>query len=444
MRVWICAAGLALIGAGPGIAEAVDRSPRPVHRAFDAPDTVGRASSSVLISLRPSLRPDSVGSAPPAIDSYAENVRFQNWIGAFKQRAITQGIRADVLERAFQGVSFDADVIRRDRTQSEFSKPIWEYLDSAASDERVANGRAALQQHRATLDRIERRFGVDKEIVVAIWGMESAFGSFRGKNNVVRSLSTLAFEGRRAAFFEAQLIAALRILQSGDTTPETMTGSWAGAMGHTQFMPTSYLDHAVDLTGDGRRDIWSDNPSDALASTAAYLKHFGWTKGQPWGVEVRLPQDFDYALAQRQIKKNPGDWARLGVRGVNGRAVSDHGKAAILLPAGGHGAAFMVFDNFRVIERYNAADAYVIGVGHLADRIAGGGPIQAAWPQGDRGLSFTERTEMQQRLTARGFPTAGVDGRIGPKTMAAVRAYQMANGLLPDGYASLGLLKRLR
>lgn len=440
MRVWLCAAGLALIGANPLVAEGVKTSLHPMPRPIVAPETVQRASSSVLVSLRPSLRPEE----PQPGDLHAENVRFQNWIGAFRTRAAAQGIRRDVLDRAFAGVTYDAEVIRRDRSQSEFTKQIWDYLDSAASDKRISNGRKALEEHRATLNRIERHYGVEKEIVLAIWGMESAYGSFRGSDHLIRSLATLSFEGRRAKFFESQLIAALRILQSGDTTPDRMTGSWAGAMGHTQFMPTSYLEYAVDFTGDGRRDIWSDDPTDALASTAAYLKRFGWTKGQPWGVEVRLPQDFDFGLAQRKITKSPRDWAKLGVTGVNGRAVADHGKAAILLPAGGHGAAFMVFDNFRVIERYNAADAYVIGVGHLADRIAGGPPIQAEWPRGDRALNFTERKEMQERLTARGFPTAGVDGRIGPKTTAAVRAYQLANGLMPDGYASLDLLKRLR
>ncbi|TDK50045.1 lytic murein transglycosylase [Antarcticimicrobium luteum] len=444
MRVWLCAAGLALFGADSVLAEAVMRSSHPEIRPPVASDTVQRASSSVLVSLRPSPRPVRREAVMPTVNEHAANVRFQNWIGAFKDRAAAQGIRRHVLDRAFAGVQYDAEVIRRDRNQSEFTKPIWEYLESAASDSRIANGRKALEDNRATLEAIERRYGVDKEVVLAIWGLESAYGSHRGKDNLVRSLATLSFDGRRARFFESQLIAALRILQSGDTTPQNMTGSWAGAMGHTQFMPTSYLEYAVDFTGDGRRDIWSDDPTDALASTAAYLKRFGWIKGQPWGIEVRLPPDFDFKLAQRQIKKPAADWARLGVRDVEGRSVPDHGAAAILLPAGGHGAAFMVFDNFRVIERYNPADAYVIGVGHLADRIRGGAPVQAEWPRGDRVLTLAERKEMQRLLTAKGYQTAGIDGRIGPKTMAAVRAYQTASGLLPDGYASLDLLKRLR
>ena len=215
-------------------------------------------------------------------------------------------------------------------------------------------------------------------------------------------------------------------------------------MGHTQFIPTSYLEYAVDFTGDGRRDIWADDPSDALASTAAYLAKFGWVMGQPWGVEVRLPKGFDYGLASRKIKKSPRDWAKFGVVGVAGQAVPDHGDAAILLPAGAQGAVFMIFKNFAVIERYNAADAYVIGVGHLSDRIGGAGSINAEWPREDRALTFKERQQMQRLLSAAGFDTKGVDGKIGPNSVAAIKGFQRANGMIPDGYASLILLKRLQ
>jgi hypothetical protein len=215
-------------------------------------------------------------------------------------------------------------------------------------------------------------------------------------------------------------------------------------MGHTQFMPTSYLDHAQDFDGDGRRDIWGDDPTDALASAAAYLKHFGWTKGQPWGVEVRLPQGFDYAQTGERIKKSPADWAAMGIRDMEGRSVPDHGRASILLPAGARGAAFMIFDNFHVIERYNPADAYVIAVGHLSDRIRGEGPLRQGWPREDRNLRFAEKQEMQERLTRAGFDTQGTDGIIGPNTIAAIRAFQKTQGLTPDGYASHDLLQRLR
>ena len=309
------------------------------------------------------------------------------------------------------------------------------------SDKRIANGQAALAEHGAVLRAIEARYGVPKEVVLAVWGMESAYGHFRGSSHVISSLATLSFDGRRGKFFESQLIAALKILQAGDTTPAQMTGSWAGAMGHTQFMPTSYLDYAVDFTGDGRRDIWSDDPTDALASTAAYLDRFGWVTGQPWGVEIILPQGFNYALADRKIVKSAGEWRALGVRSTGG--LPEH-EGAVLLPAGAKGPAFMVYKNFRVIERYNAADAYVIGVGHLSDRIGGGEPFRADWPRGDRALSFSERKEMQTLLTRAGYSTNGVDGRIGPNTRQAIRAYQQARGLTPDGHPSLSLLTRLR
>ena len=426
-------------------AGAVHQSIRPEPRPAAERARLIPASGEVSRSLRPELRPlEFAKPAAEVVQVSDKNRQFRSWISGFEKRAAAQGIRSDVLRAAFDGVRYDPDVIKRDRNQSEFTKTIWDYLDSAASDARIRNGKDALSRHARTLDAIEARYGVDKEVVVAIWGLESAYGTFRGKNDVIQSLATLAFDGRRGAFFESQLIAALKILQNGDTSPRNMTGSWAGAMGHTQFIPTSYLSYAVDFTGDGRRDIWSDDPSDALASTAAYLAKFGWTKGQPWGVEVRLPQGFDYALADRDILKSPADWARLGVTGTDGRAVANHGKGSILLPAGSEGAAFMIFGNFAVIERYNTADAYVIGVGHLSDRIKGGPAIQSGWPRGDRALTYDERREMQERLTRRGFDTRGIDGRIGPKTIDAVRAFQQASGLTPDGYASLNLLKRLR
>ncbi|MGB3316716.1 MAG: lytic murein transglycosylase [Albidovulum sp.] len=372
------------------------------------------------------------------------NAGFDQWIAGFRNRATAQGIRQDVLDRAFDGIGYNADVIQKDRNQSEFTKTIWDYLDSAASDTRIANGKAALKANRDLLERIEAAYGVEKEVVVAIWGLESAYGTFRGSTPMIAALATLAYDGRRGAFFESQLIAALKIVQAGDVDPRAMTGSWAGAMGHTQFIPTSYLDYAVDFTGDGKRDIWSDDPTDALASTAAYLAGFGWQKGQPWGVEVRLPEGFDVELTGERIKKSPADWAALGIRDMADQMVPDHGPASILLPAGAKGAAFMIFQNFHVIERYNTADAYVIGVGHLADRIRGGASIRAGWPREDRALLLAERRELQERLTSAGFDTQGVDGRIGPNTIAAIRAFQKARGLLPDGYASLDVLKRLR
>ena len=372
------------------------------------------------------------------------NLAFGRWIDRFKRRARAAGIRDSVFDAAFRGVRYNTSVIQKDRNQSEFTKQIWDYLDSAASATRVKNGRQALKKHKRLLSEIEARFGVEAEVVTAIWGLESAYGSFRGDVPLIEALATLSFDGRRGSFFESQLISALKIIQSGDVAPSKMTGSWAGAMGHTQFIPSSYLAYAVDFRGDGKRDIWSDDPTDALASTAAYLKRFGWRKGQPWGVEVVLPRGFNYRLTGERIKKSPAEWAAMGVRDTKGQRVPNHGSASILLPAGAQGAAFMIFNNFHVIERYNTADAYVIGVGHLSDRIAGGGPLRAGWPREDRNLRFAEKQEMQRLLTARGFNTLGVDGVIGPNTIQAIRQFQASVGMIPDGYASYEILKRLR
>ncbi|MCV2863886.1 lytic murein transglycosylase [Defluviimonas sp. WL0075] len=385
----------------------------------------------------------SVGG-PEQIITTSANLGFDRWIAGFRARAIARGINETTFDRAFNGISYNTSVIQKDRNQSEFTKAIWDYLDRAVSDLRVENGQRALKRHRKLLDRIEKTYGVEKEVVVAIWGLESSYGDNRGDVPLIEALATLAYDGRRGSFFESQLIAALKIVQSGDVAPRAMTGSWAGAMGHTQFIPTSYLSFAVDFTGDGKRDIWSDDPTDALASTAAYLARSGWKTGQPWGVEVRLPADFDFGLTGERITKSAADWAKLGVRDVHGNRVANHGSASILMPAGARGAAFMIFSNFHAIERYNAADAYVIAVGHLSDRLKGGTPIQASWPREDRALVFDERVELQERLSKAGFDTGGVDGKIGPRTIAAVRAYQRAIGMIPDGYASLDILRRLR
>ncbi|MCA3506478.1 MAG: lytic murein transglycosylase [Rhodobacter sp.] len=369
---------------------------------------------------------------------------FAAWVAGFRPRALAAGITGQTFDAAFRDARFDPAVVEKDRNQSEFTKAIWDYLDSAVSDERVAKGQAALQDNLALLERIEATFGVDKQVVVAVWGLESAYGTYRGTYPLIGTLATLAFDTRRGAFFEEQLLAALTILQNGDVDAAAMTGSWAGAMGHTQFIPTSYLAHAVDFTGDGRRDIWSDDPADALASTAAYLANAGWQTGKPWGVEVTLPPGFDYGDTGERVKKPVAGWQALGVRTAEGGALPDHGPASVLLPAGAQGAAFLVFANFGAIERYNAADAYVIGVGHLADRIAGAPPIRAAWPRQNRVLSFDERVELQRRLAAAGFDPGAADGRIGPNTIAAVRAFQRSIGAVPDGYASLGVLQKLR
>lgn len=428
--------GACAAGAGP-----LDTSLRPLMR----PDTtlVAVAGSEVAgheaaALLRPVLRPADISRAEVTLVS--ADPKFQNWINGFRGRALAQGIRADVFDRAFRGVGYNAEVIDKDRNQAEFKRQIWDYLDSAASPDRVSEGQAALRQHRRALEAIEQRFGVEAHVVAAVWGLESRYGTRMGDINVIEAMATLAYDGRRGAFFEKQLIAALQILQSGDVAPRNMTGSWAGAMGHTQFIPTSYLAYAVDATGDGKRDIWSDDPTDALASTAAYLKRFGWRKGMPWGVEVQTPA----GMGESSASMMPSDWAARGVVGMDGRAVRDYGTARLLMPAGPAGAKFLVFANFDVIKRYNNADAYAIGVGHLGDRIRGGGPIQAAWPRGYTPVSFDERKEIQRRLKRMGYPLEKIDGLIGPNTRKSIMAFQQSVGMTPDGNASKEVLEALK
>ncbi len=394
-------------------------------------------------SPRPTVRSTEILKVA-AKDHLATRRGLQEWMAGFRVRAVEAGIQEALFDQVMQGVTYDAETVKRDRNQAEFTKTIWDYLDTAVSDLRIANGQKALSKWDGMLTNIEARFGVEKEVIVAIWGLESAYGTFRGTNPVINGLATLAYDARRADFFEAELMHALRILQNGDITSDRMRGSWAGAMGHTQFMPSSYQSHAVDWNKDGKRDIWGDNPQDALASTAAYLKHYGWTKGQPWGGEVRLPDGFEYTLADREILKLPSEWEDLGVRTVDGSLKDAYGPASVLLPGGAQGAAFMIFSNFAVIEKYNTADAYVVGIGHLSDRITGGKEIEHTWPRQLRALSKDERIELQKRLTAAGFDTVKIDAKMGPLTINAVRRFQQSQGILPDGYPSLQLLDRLR
>ena len=375
--------------------------------------------------------------------AYAQS-GFDGWVASFKSRARSRGISQRTIDAAFANVRYNAEVVERDRNQAEFRREIWDYLDLVVSESRVTNGRRAFRDNRRLLAEIEDRYGVPAAIVCAIWGMESAYGARRGDIPVIEALATLAYDGRRGRFFEQQLMAALRILEAGHVRQRDFVGSWAGAMGHTQFIPTSFEAYAVDFRGDGRRDIWSDDPTDALASTAAYLARFNWRRGMPWGVEVRLPSTFNFAQAGRSTMRMPSEWAQQGVVGVDGRAVPDYGSAGLLLPAGARGVALMTFANFRTIERYNASEAYVIGVGHLADRIAGGGPFVASWPRGDRGLTSAEAAELQRHLNAAGFNAGSVDGRPGPQTRSALRAWQSSVGLPADGRPTLHMLERLR
>ncbi|SNT73103.1 lytic murein transglycosylase [Paracoccus seriniphilus] len=384
-----------------------------------------------------------VTPSPIPAASASDEAGLQRFVQSFRARALSSGVSASTYDRAMRIARYNPDVIRLDRKQAEFSRPVWLYLDSAVSDARIATGREKRAQLSGTLASIEARYGVPREIVLAVWGMESNFGANRGKMQIIPSLATLAYDGRRGEMFQNQLIAALKILQAGDTDAEHMLGSWAGAMGHTQFMPTSYLEYAVDFTGDGRRDIWSDDPTDALASTAAYLARNGWKRGQPWGTEVRLPDSFNMGQIGKGTRKSNSAWAAQGVTRFGGGSLPS-GSGSIIMPAGARGPAFLVMDNFRALLRYNNSDNYALGVSFLAERIAGRSGIQGSWPRNDRPLSTSERKEIQQRLRAKGFYDGEIDGLFGSGTMTAVAAFQRSIGVTPDGYPTSILLGQLR
>lgn len=399
----------------------------------------------ILISLALGVTAPVFGTDMTDIQVAQTDAGFQNWVQSFKQRAVANGISAAVYDRAFEGVRLNMGVIESSNYQPEFTRQLWEYLDSAVSDTRVNNGKDKLFSERRTLTELEKKYGVDASAVVAIWGIESAYGSNMGNINIVEALATLAYEGQRRKFGEQQLLAALKIIQRGDITPDRMLGSWAGAMGHTQFIPTSYEAYAQDFTGDGRRDVWNKrNPQDALASTANYLKEFGWQYGRPWGIEVKLPSNFNYGAASQDNRRDVSVWNKAGVRTMDGNEIPNHGQAAIITPAGSRGPAFAVYKNFYVIKRYNNATSYAIAVGHLADRISGGQQFVAVWPRGEQALSFKEKKELQRRLTRKGFDTDGADGIIGPNTIAAIKEYQKSIGLPDDGFPSKNLLQTLR
>ncbi|HSK39082.1 MAG TPA: lytic murein transglycosylase, partial [Arenibaculum sp.] len=335
------------------------------------------------------------------------------------------------------------EVLAADANQPEFTRQVWAYLDGAVSPARVARGRELLGLHRPLFDAMERRYGVPGEIVAAIWAMESNYGTNVGSIPVVRALATLAHTGRRTGYGREQLIAALQIIDRGDVAPERMIGSWAGAMGQTQFIPTTYRQFAVDADADGRRDLWHSLP-DIFASTANYLATSGWRRGVPWGAEVFLPAGFDLELADTSVVEPVARWRALGIRILPGTVLAQDEPASLLLPAGHQGPAFLVTNSFRAILRYNNSTSYALAVGHLSDRLRGMGPIEAAWPRHLRALSRDERTELQHLLSARGYEPGTPDGIVGPMTRAALRRYQTDEGLPADGFATSELLERLR
>lgn len=394
-------------------------------------------------SSKPAPAANAPASAAEAMPQPDES--FEQWRSRFRTLALGRGISAATFDQAFAGVQPDPAVIAADRSQPEFTKPVWEYLESAVSPLRVRNGKSLLIQQAGLLASLEARYGIEPARLVAFWGMESNYGNNMGNKGVIRSLATLAYEGRRPDFAQDQLVAALGILQHGDVTTDRMIGSWAGAMGQTQFIPTTYDQYAVDFDGDGRRDIWGST-ADALASTANYLKASGWQDGKPWGYEVRVPANFDYSLADMGVRKSLAEWNALGIQGLGlpQPAAQPSDSASLLLPAGHRGPAFLVFNNFRTILKYNNSSSYALGVALLSERYRDAGQIAGSWPTDDLPLSRSERVELQQRLAALGLDPGSADGIIGANTRKAIRAYQQSQGWPADGYPNHQLLDKLR
>ena len=369
---------------------------------------------------------------------------FSAFLQRMTARATAEGVSPGTVQRAFAGLQPNERVVELDQSQPEFTRTFWQYMDNAISDRRVTEGEARYGQYRALLDRVERDYGVPGNYLIAFWGLETNFGGYMGEFDVIRALATLTYHGRRAELFGAELIAALHLIDQGWVRRDQLFGSWAGAIGNTQFLPTTYRRFAVDYDGDGRRDLFASLP-DAFASSANYLSRIGWDTGYIWGREVTLPAGFDWTLADLSVQRPLADWRQMGVRRLDGGALPDAAiDGSVLLPMGHRGPAFLVYNNFRVIMQWNRSVPYAVAVGHLADRIEGGGPLRGARPDLGPPLSRGEVEDMQRLLNARGFDAGRPDGRIGPITRGAFRAWQRAAGLPADGYPTRDQLARLR
>jgi lytic murein transglycosylase len=379
---------------------------------------------------------------PEAIASAASN--FDRCLESLWPQAAHRGISRRTFDAATRGLVPDLKIMDLLDRQPEFEKPIWDYLDDLVNENRITTGRIAVAQNRAAFDAVEKAYGVDRYILAAIWGIESNFGTQGGERPVVQSTATLACIGRRQNYFREEFLSTLEILEHGDVPAEHLKGSWAGAFGPTQFMPTSFKRYAVDFDGDGRKNVVDSIP-DLLASTANNLKRDGWHAGSSWGYEVIVPPGFNFMLADRSVRKTIKEWEALGIRRAGDKPFPRPGDAAFLTtPAGAGGPAFLMIENFRVIMKYNPAEAYALAIGHLADRMRGGGPFVQPWPRDQGALTRSERFEMQERLATLGYDVGENDGNLGPRTRAALRVFQSRAGLVPDGFASGKLLDRLR
>ncbi len=391
----------------------------------------------------------SISSSPSSFNTTsAVQNDFQQCLTNLRSQAIASGVTGLTYDRYTQNLTPDYSVIEKLNYQPEFSTPIWDYLSGLVDEERVQLGQQKLAQHREVLNRVAASYGVPAETVVAVWGVESNFGQISGSYPLLQALGTLSCEGRRQSFFRGEFFTTMRILQRGDLTELQMKGSWAGAFGHTQFMPSTYEELAVDFDGDGRRDLVSST-SDALASTANFLKKRGWQTGMPWGFEVRIPDDMSIVGESRRNKKSLSSWMSRGVVRADGSALiqgnlSSSSAAGLMAPAGANGPVFLVFKNFDAIYSYNAAESYALAIAHLSDRLQGNGGFSKAWPTDDAGTSRAERREIQQFLLNKGYDIGSVDGLIGDKSRQAIRQEQIRLGLSPTGRAGQQILAAFR
>ena len=404
------------------------------------PETTQTAVEPMRAPNLPGKQAKHPAMSQQAISADASN--FKQCIASLGARALERGIPQAIYQRETRDLEADMKILELMDRQPEFTKAVWDYIDQLVAERRINQGREMFTQNRAIFQRIEQTYGVDPYVVAAIWGIESNFGASAGDRDVIRSTATLACIGRRQEYFRAEFLAAIEIVARDDIQRARFKGSWAGAFGQTQFMPTTFKRLAVDFNGDGRRDL-VDTVADALASTANNLSKNGWQRGVSWGYEVKLPRNFNYSLANRSVKKSAQEWASLGVRRVRDQALPNT-QGYILAPAGARGPAFLMTQNFQVILRYNPADAYALAIGHLADRIRGGGPFESDWPRGEQVLSRAERVELQERLSALGLYTGALDGKLDEQTRAALAAYQRRTGISPDAFATVAVLERLR
>ena len=370
--------------------------------------------------------------------------KFFAFLTSFRDVALAEGIGPATYDRAISGLMPDLRVDELNAAQPEFVRPVWEYLAGTVSDQRVSQGLDKLAEYRDVFNRVEETYGVPRQVVAAIWGLETGYGRNTGRFNLFQALATLAYDGARQNFGRRQFIAALKIAEAEKLDPQAMEGSWAGAFGHTQFVPTTFLEHAVDGNGDGKRDLWNE-PADALASAASYLMRSGWRADQEWGEEVILPADFPFDQADDANRKPEREWNALGVRNMAGQYLADSDTpSSIFLPSGARGPAFLLRGNFNAVLRYNNATSYALAISLLADRMRGRPGVTGSWPIDERPLGRDERRSLQQGLSDLGFDVGGVDGVIGRQTRNALRAYQKSRGLAADGFATASLLERIR